>query len=245
MIISNISVHHHALHKHIQEPSVEYVIWMPLRIQQKWFKDRGKRFPKFRMTKALQRSKISTQDFAAYWKVVKDNIPDKELYSLFVKAFGMPDNDAGKMDFITDILRRYKVMSEAVCAHNHNYLMNISIARHMLHKHIQEPSFKCDIWLPRRIGQKWSKAYGTTKEFGLTRALKRSNITAQEFKKCWALVRDHIPDKELYSLFVKAFGVRHNIAGRVYFVEDILRRHKAMDEPVCLSGMSVFRLSDV
>ena len=112
----------------------------------------------------------------------------------------------------------------------------------MSHNHIQEPRGGNEvIWVPRRIQSRWFKFQGsTTNKLGITTALQRSNISAQDFKKCWIAVRGNIPDKDLYSLFVKAFGVRHNVAGRVYFVEDILRRYKAMGEPVCLSGMPVY-----
>ena len=218
---------------------------MPQRIKQRWFKIQGAS-KAFGITKALQRSNISVQDFNKYWKAVRDYIPDKELDSLFVKAFGVRNNITARMDFIKDILRRYKAMGEPVCAHNHNYLMNISVAHHILHKHIQEASVKCkrkELYMPRRIQQKWIKSYGKKRSFGLTKALKMSSITAQDFTKCWKVAEPYIPDKELYSLFVKGFAVPDNLAGKVNFIKDILRRYKAMGESVCLFAMPVFCLS--
>ena len=43
-----------------------------------------------------------------------------------------------------------------------------------------------------------------------------------------------ISDEEMFCLFEKAFGHR-TLDKRVDFIKDILRRYKAMGEPVCVS----------
>ena len=47
-----------------------------------------------------------------------------------------------------------------------------------------------------------------------------------------------IPDNELYAMFEKAFSSQ-NLSVRVDFVKDVLRRYKAMGEPVFMSGMTL------
>ena len=42
-----------------------------------------------------------------------------------------------------------------------------------------------------------------------------------------------ISDEDLFYLFEKTFGVYGNLGGKVDFIKDILRRYKAMGEPVC------------
>ena len=48
------------------------------------------------------------------------------------------------------------------------------------------------------------------------------------------MVQTVISDEELFCLFEKAFGHR-NLDKKVDFIKDILRRYKAMGEPVCVS----------
>ena len=57
------------------------------------------------------------------------------------------------------------------------------------------------------------------------------------------MVRPEIPDEELFCLFNKAFGRRDNLAGKVDFVRDVLRRYKVMGEKVCLSDKPLLCLS--
>ena len=47
------------------------------------------------------------------------------------------------------------------------------------------------------------------------------------------MVQPMISDDELFCLFEKAFGPHDNIAAKELFIKDILRRYKAMGEPVC------------
>ena len=60
-------------------------------------------------------AKVSSKEFRKSWKMVKRLISDEELFCLFEKAFGQHGNLDGKVDFIKDILRRYKDMGEPVC----------------------------------------------------------------------------------------------------------------------------------
>ena len=67
-------------------------------------------------------------------------------------------------------------------------------------------------------------------------ALEKAQIKAAEFKKCWSTVKGTIPDNELFHLFDNAHGTL-NRSGKEYFVKDIVRRYKAMGEPVRLRGI--------
>ena len=59
-----------------------------------------------------------------------------------------------------------------------------------------------------------------------------AKVSSKEFRKCWKMVQTVISDEELFCLFEKAFG-RRNLDKKVDFIKDILRRYKAMGEPVC------------
>ena len=62
-----------------------------------------------------------------------------------------------------------------------------------------------------------------------------AKVSSKEFKKCWKMVQPTIPDEELFYLFEKAFDVPgNNLDGKVNFINDILRRYKAMGELVCV-----------
>ena len=60
-------------------------------------------------------AKVSSKEFRKWWKMVQPMISDEELFCLFEKAFDVPGNLDGKVDFVKDILRRYKAMGEPVC----------------------------------------------------------------------------------------------------------------------------------
>ena len=60
-------------------------------------------------------AKVSLKQFRKCWKKVQPMIPDEELFCLFEKAFDVPGNLGSKLDFIKDILQRYKAMGEPVC----------------------------------------------------------------------------------------------------------------------------------
>ena len=61
-----------------------------------------------------------------------------------------------------------------------------------------------------------------------------AKVSSKEFKKCWKMVQPMIPDEELLCLLEKAFGLNGTLAGKVDFIKDILRRYKAIGEPVCV-----------
>ena len=85
-------------------------IRVPARIQGKW----GKKGSKFDMTTPLSTAKVSSEDFKKCWKTVRGAIPDNVLFRLLKKTFGQHRNLSGKVDFVKDILRRYKAMGEQV-----------------------------------------------------------------------------------------------------------------------------------
>ena len=61
-----------------------------------------------------------------------------------------------------------------------------------------------------------------------------AKVSAKNFKKCWQKVQTVISHEEIFCLFEKAFGVPGNLGDKVDFIKDILRRYKAMGEPVCV-----------
>ena len=61
-----------------------------------------------------------------------------------------------------------------------------------------------------------------------------AKVSLEEFKKYWQMVQPIISDEELCCLFEKAFGPHGSLAGKVDFIKDILRRYKAIGEPVCV-----------
>ena len=69
-----------------------------------------------------------------------------------------------------------------------------------------------------------------------SKVLEKAQIKPAEFKTCWSKVKDTIPDNELFHLFDNAYG-NLNHSGKEYFVKDIMRRYKAMGEPVRLRGI--------
>ena len=54
------------------------------------------------------------------------------------------------------------------------------------------------------------------------------------------MVRSSIPNEELFYLFNNAFGAKNNLSRKLDFIKDILRRYKAMGEPVCLFGVPAY-----
>ena len=88
--------------------------------------------------------------------------------------------------------------------------------------------------VPKRIKQIWCKSVGNGSYWiHLTQALAMADVSADEFRKCWQVVQLRIPRKEFFRLFKKAFGQNFNLPCRVAFVKDMVRRYKAMGEPVC------------
>ena len=58
---------------------------------------------------------MSVQEFRKYWAFVKPNSSDDELFDMFEKArFGQYCNMDGKVEFVRDVLRRYKAMEGPV-----------------------------------------------------------------------------------------------------------------------------------
>ena len=74
-------------------------------------------------------------------------------------------------------------------------------------------------------------------------ALKSSNVTADDFKICWKMVKPSIPDEKLVDHFRKMLGAHSRLSSIKGFIQDIMQRYKAMSAPVCLSGMPIFCLS--
>ena len=109
-----------------------------------------------------------------------------------------------------------------------------NIALHPSHV-IQAPinRVRVQLTLPKRIRERWCKSH-TGFRFNLVKPLPIANISAQEFRKAWKIVGPIIPDKELFRMFEKGFSVSDDQDSKAAFIKDIVRRHKAMGEPVCV-----------
>ena len=70
--------------------------------------------------------------------------------------------------------------------------------------------------------------------FRINKAIELANITMIQFQQGWKIMKRRIPDKELYDMLEKAFRSPNNLAGRVVFVKEIMRRWKAIGAPVCM-----------
>ena len=78
----------------------------------------------------------------------------------------------------------------------------------------------------------WSHGSGTN----ILSVIRKGTNKSSRIKKCWSKVKDTIPDNELFHLFDKAYG-QSSRSGKDYFVKDIMRRSKAMGEPVRVRGI--------
>ena len=92
--------------------------------------------------------------------------------------------------------------------------------------------------VPARISKRWRECSRSAHGLKFSGALAKAQIKPAEFKKCWRKVKDTIPDNELFHLFDNAHG-QFNRSGKEYFVQDIMRRYKAMGKQVCLSEKAV------
>ena len=118
--------------------------------------------------------------------------------------------------------------------------LNISLNR------IQESNITCDITMlvPSCIRERCCKKHSEkSPSFTITSALRRSKVRAFDFKKYWRMVQTRTPDDELVELLKNVTGAHSSLSGKVNFIQDILRRYKAMGEPVCVFGMPACCLS--
>ena len=116
-IIASTSFRQHILLNHIQESTsaCKTYICMPTRIRHRWcHKTSKKHYYKFYMTQAVRKLNLGRTDFRKYWRLIEPSIPDEELLRLFEKAFGAQCL-ASKVDFVKEVVRRYKAMGAPVC----------------------------------------------------------------------------------------------------------------------------------
>ena len=104
------------------------------------------------------------------------------------------------------------------------------------------------ILVPERIGSRWGKHVRNEKRtvfrYMVNAALKRANVSADDFSKCWAFVAPALSDQELFNLLKRAgFGQAgfgqpdKNIDDKANFIKQIMRRFQVMGGPVRLSHM--------
>ena len=104
------------LHQGMQETVVSRTrIYVPKRIRERWCSYPCGNNVEFLIGKALSQTNVGEEKFKKCWKTVQPTIPEEELFRLFKKGFNSRNNLHGKVDFINDILRRYKGMTEPVC----------------------------------------------------------------------------------------------------------------------------------
>ena len=90
------------------------------------------------------------------------------------------------------------------------------------------------LYVPKRIKERWHESHADSYRFDLKIVLAAVNISAEEFKNAWKMVGPMVTDKELFRMFKKGFSVRDDQDSKAAFIKDIVRRHKAMGEPVCV-----------
>ena len=103
--------------------------------------------------------------------------------------------------------------------------------------------------MPKRIVTRWGKHVRKERkarfQYDIHTAVERANVSADEFKKCWAFVASRLSDGELFNLFKRArFGQRNNtrISDKIQFVKEIKRRFELMGGPVRLSRMPLINV---
>ena len=102
---------------------------------------------------------------------------------------------------------------------------------------------RATIQVPKRINQRWLRerrligreAHSRHYQYPISRSLATVGISREEFALRWRRVQPEIPDDELFSMFNKAFGTPYNRKPKLKFVQEILRRYKAIIERVRLS----------
>ena len=116
-IIASTSFRQHILLNHIQESTIDCktYIRMPTRIRHRWCHKTSKYYYKCHITHAVRKLNLSRMDLRKYWRLIEPSIPDEELLRLFEKAFGAHRCLASKVDFIKEVVRRYKAMGAPVC----------------------------------------------------------------------------------------------------------------------------------
>ena len=98
------------------------------------------------------------------------------------------------------------------------------------------PRERVHLRVPARICKRLCEGGRKAQKLTFSDVLRKAQIKPAEFKKCWSKVKGTIPDNELFRLLDKACGhLKHS--GKEYFVKDIMRRYKAMGEPVRLRGI--------
>ena len=115
-IITSTSFDQHILLNHIQESTRDFktCIYLPPRIVHRW-RHKVRKTNKFFLTRALRKLNLSRTDFRKYWQLTEPSIPDEKLLRLFEKAFGTHGCLPGKVDFVKELVRRYKAMGAPVC----------------------------------------------------------------------------------------------------------------------------------
>ena len=91
---------------------------------------------------------------------------------------------------------------------------------------------RTSIYVPARIERRWLQGTGNCFRLSITKALERAKVSQQVFQKSWRIVQPTIPDAELFSLFIKAFGDRDNALSRVHFIKEVVQEYKAMAKRV-------------
>ena len=88
-------------------------ICLPKRLIQRWRKITGNHHC-FNIANALSMVQVTYNEFKKCWRTVKLMLPDNEIFCIFEKTFGPRNNLAAKVDFVKEILQRYKAMGEPV-----------------------------------------------------------------------------------------------------------------------------------
>ena len=80
---------------------------VPRRIKERWCSTHRKG-TEFQMGQALSKVHVNAEEFKTCWKTVQRTLSEEDLFDLFIGAFGSGDDVNLKINFIKDILGRYK-----------------------------------------------------------------------------------------------------------------------------------------
>ena len=131
--------------------------------------------------------------------------------------------------------------------------MRLPVASHTrVFKEDVERGNRLTLMMPQRIVSRWGKHVGKKHQnrfkYNISPALMRTNVSVNDFQKCWAFVAPCMSDEELFHLFKRTgfdqpnMGLYGNINGKMNFIKEIMRRFQVMGgavRPSCMPAMHV------
>ena len=95
--------------------------------------------------------------------------------------------------------------------------------------------------VPKRLMHRWLReADNKSLQHHISRALATVGISRKEFTLRLRRVQPEIPDDELFSMYNKAFGTPGDLVPKLKFVQEILRRYKAITTKKVRGNLRLF-----